>query len=567
MDVAERLATISDRMEELGYSTAQQAEVLKAFGIRGQEMLSLFEGGGKSIRQARDDVKAFGVAVSQIDGVKVEQANDAWTTAMLLFKGIGNQVAVELAPLVKQLGDDFAAAGRELKGFGETIQAGVLAAVRAWGTFSSEIYQFRLDWDENVAHLLDGINKITAGFNSINLAKGLTGEIPQIEHSFGKLRERIGAPPSTEDWDRWFGLIKLKAEMNAADVAAARNKMLGGNGPKTDPLTEEERKQQEQKFLEFQRSLANEDAALGIHREQQLAKLAEFQAKQIGTAAEHAAARLAIEEKYQKDRADLIFAKLEEGVATEQEILLRKHEQQLAAIAEFENNRTITENAAAELRRKYAQKIALDMAQIQARQYSQLAGIVDTAMGHISQVIGDEGGAAFELMKGISIATALVKGYEAVLERVRGRRRDRRSVRACDRHGLRRGRRGRRRRADRLDCGDEAWRRRWCRSVVANRFGRRRWLQRLPVPPRAAVAEARRPCLCRASTAQRCSRAMLCACSPAACSSSSVTAARSSWPDGSREAPSCRSSSPTTWCSRRRQRSTRTIRLWVGATS
>jgi hypothetical protein len=418
LDVSERLAVISDRMQELGYTTAQQADVLKAFGVRGQELISLFEGGGESIRQARNDVRAFGVAVSDIDAVKVEQANDAWTTARLIITGIGNQLAVTLAPLIKHVAERFADAVRESGGFGELIQSVVRRAIVAIGYLPTAIYDIRFAWASFIKFF--DVSMTDTVLNGMRLAAMfMTGKwippLTKVRDTAAEVRQELGERPDPEAWGTWFDEISRKAAESAKKVSDERKKMLGTEGPKTDPLTEEQRKQQQEKFLDFQRSLATEDAALTIHRDQQLAKLAEFQAKEIGTAAEHAAAKLAIEEKYRTDLNNLVFAKLEEGVATEQELLLRKHEQQLAAIAEFENNRTITENAAAELRRKYAEKAALDLKMIQARQYSQLAGVVDTAMGHIREVVGDQGGAAFEVMKGISMATALVKGYETVL--------------------------------------------------------------------------------------------------------------------------------------------------------
>ena len=43
LPVDERLAVLADRYQALGYSTAQQADSLKQLGIRGQEMISLFQ--------------------------------------------------------------------------------------------------------------------------------------------------------------------------------------------------------------------------------------------------------------------------------------------------------------------------------------------------------------------------------------------------------------------------------------------------------------------------------------------------------------------------------------------
>jgi hypothetical protein len=238
--------------------------------------------------------------------------------------------------------------------------------------------------------------------------------LEEMRASWNRAKESAGEPPDPQAWGRFYDDMVKRSQEAAQKVMEARKNTNKGN-PNVDPLSEDQRKQLELKFVQLQKSLATESAALDYWRQEELLKLKEFEDKKIGTAQERSAARLAIETKYQKDRADLIFSKLEEYTATENDILAKKHADQLRTIGEFEAARTITETQAAELRRKYAEKQALDVLQLQAKQYSGLANIVDTAMGQISQIIGKEGGAAFEIMKAISVATAVVKGFEATV--------------------------------------------------------------------------------------------------------------------------------------------------------
>lgn len=165
----------------------------------------------------------------------------------------------------------------------------------------------------------------------------------------------------------------------------------------------------------LRQAVASEDEALQVRMERQAKQIETFEAKKLLTESEALELRVDVLDKFERDRSELVFSRLEQGVMTEAEILQRKHEQQLEMLDQFEKSKTITVEQAENLRRKIQAKSALDVMRAQAAQYSQLAGIVDTSMSQISQIMSKEGGAQFEIMKAISMATALVKGYEAVL--------------------------------------------------------------------------------------------------------------------------------------------------------
>lgn len=421
LPVNERMAALADKFKELGYNTAQQADALKQLGVRGQELISLFEGGGDQIREAAKDVEAFGVATSDIDAATVEAANDAWTTARLLLTGIGNQLAVNLAPIIKQIGDDFADAGRETHGFADAIEGGVRQGVLLFGKLQSSIQQNRIEVDEFIADVIRLFDNV-AGLTPRLLA-GLSGNLltaadlgfREIEHNFGQLRSKLGPPANDADWEAWLTSIKQKAREASEQVVAERKKANAGSADTGDGMSDSERKAQQDKLDRLKRSIASEDEQLRMARDEQLRDLDEFLQKKIIKESEAAGIRLQIEDKYRKDLAELVRSKLEESVATEDELLANKYAKQLADLQTFENNKTITVEQAEALRRKIQDKARLASIQLQAAQYSALAGIVDSSMSEISSLVDSEGNKQFAIFKAISVATALVKGYEAVV--------------------------------------------------------------------------------------------------------------------------------------------------------
>lgn len=421
LPVNERLATLADRFKALGYNTAQQADALKQMGVRGQELLSLFEGGGDGIRDATKDVEAFGVAVSDIDAATIESANDAWTTARLVLTGIGNQLAVTLAPLIKEIGDRFADAGRETHGFSDAIGQGVKLGVMGFAQLQQAIYKNRVELDEMGADAVNLFNNV-AGFIPRTIEKITGGAVSaasvgykDIEHNFGKLRSTLAAPPSEEDWDKWWQGLRDKSAEAAKKVVDERKKVNSGSADTGDGLDDSQRKALQDKLDRLKKSISAEDEQLRMQRDEQINEINDFEKKKIATTEQANALRLAIEDKYQTDLQALKASKFEDSVAAEDELLAKRYEKQLADLQKFEDAKTYTFEEASALRAKIEQKYKRDSIQLQAAQYSALASIVDSSMGDITSLVGEEGDKQFSIFKAISAATALVKGYEAVV--------------------------------------------------------------------------------------------------------------------------------------------------------
>lgn len=418
MGADQRFATIADRIQQMGFNGSQTADILRQLGIRGGEFATLMMKGGDEIRKAAKDLEDFGVKLNDVDAKKVEIANDAMTTLGYVVKGVGNQMAVALAPAIQAVSEYLSDASRNSGGFKSAIQTAVDISVRAFGMVRREIYLTRVGFDEMIGDFLDGWDA-AAGAIPKFLSK-VTGLTPQqlgfepINKSWGKLRQNLEAPPSSEEWDKWWENYKKKAN-EAAQVAVDAARNAGKNAPQGEYLSAQERKQLEEKFQRLQQAIAKEDEALKLQQQKQLKDLEEFYKKGVITKQQYDTTKLQIEEAHQDKMRALILSKLEEGILTEQELLTRKHALQMQAITDFENNKTITAQQANELRLAHAREHALQMAQITARQYSQLAGIVDTSLGAISGIITDQNSKAFKAMKVISTATALVKGYEAMV--------------------------------------------------------------------------------------------------------------------------------------------------------
>lgn len=322
MDADERIKALSDRMAELGYSTTQTGDTLKQLGVKQQEMRNLFIEGSAAIDETRENLKAWGVLLSDVDAAKVEQAGDAWDRIGAVLTGVGNQIAVRLAPLIQEIAQYIGDAAKEQGGFGAAIDKALSMGIHLYGGLLREIYDVRVSTDEMIGSFLDFFDMI-AGAPPKLLANifGGTAEdygFKPINESFGKLRQNLELPPSDAQWNVWLDNIRKKSE-EAAQAALKARPPAGGDGD--NPMTEARLKAQ----AEFQEDLAKRletlREALLTERETEmqdyaarLVDLKQFHQQRLITAQEYADLRVAVE----RDHAENL-RRIDEEVARNNE--------------------------------------------------------------------------------------------------------------------------------------------------------------------------------------------------------------------------------------------------------
>lgn len=213
MDVDERMAVIADRVQQLGLSGAETADVLRQFGIRNREIVNLLRQGGDAIRNARQEIEDYGLAVDAVDAGAIEAANDALSRVGLVTESVRNALAVELAPVVLEIATRFNDAAREAGGMGDYISNAVQMSVQAIAGLLDKLQQIRIfnqqvvvatrdmelafarfakgTWD-TVSPLFDNMTRqINFILNGLSKIPGM-GDIGQMElFSEGDFMERI----------------------------------------------------------------------------------------------------------------------------------------------------------------------------------------------------------------------------------------------------------------------------------------------------------------------------------------------------------------------------------------
>ena len=397
LDIDQKFGLIADRMKKLNLTAAEQQAVLRDLRIEHATVQNLLENGSKAFSDARNDVIGFGQAISDVDAVKVEMANDAMTSLGEALKGVGIQIAVALAPFIKGLMaqfDEWAKKGDGLKG---TIQSAMDGIISAIGPVADAVALVSLAFRKLFDLIKHEINKVVEGFQA--MADGIRAAIaylpylgPQfaaqaeimkgagiaatdgikaaVDKSVSAIREGLGGKFPSERLQEWVDEVKKSTEEAAQSFLDQQRKQRETAGTTTQLITEEQTKRKEAEQAAAQSSL---DSLLSRLLNAEELEMQSYQRRLSQLVAFYAQGRLSQEEYH---------------------ALLERNE-------EVHNEKMYQAQAAA--------------FQKSQQLWTSLASQVDTLLGNITTAIGAQGKKQFAITKALSVAQAVVKGYEAVV--------------------------------------------------------------------------------------------------------------------------------------------------------
>jgi hypothetical protein len=116
----QRIALIQDRLAELVPEAERAAVASQLFGDRAALVFTRID--TATLRQATQDVRDFGVVVSDEDARQIERTNDAISRLGLIWRGLSNQLAVAAAPALEAVANAMAAVARTTGPLGIAIR-------------------------------------------------------------------------------------------------------------------------------------------------------------------------------------------------------------------------------------------------------------------------------------------------------------------------------------------------------------------------------------------------------------------------------------------------------------
>ncbi|MAJ65205.1 MAG: phage tail tape-measure protein [Alphaproteobacteria bacterium] len=226
----ERVGRINQAIEDFVPAAERAAVAGQLFGEEGSIAISRID--TTTLRQATQDVRDFGVVVSEQDADQIERTNDAISRLGLIWRGLSNQLAVAAAPALEAVADALAAISRSTGPLGQAIRRlfdniGRLASIAA--AFAAFIAGRWVAGMVVAAASVRGLATalvflrgalIRTGIGALIVAAGELiyqfGRLVQATGGFGAALGLLG-DVAAEVWDR-IGLLAgvLKARVSAA---------------------------------------------------------------------------------------------------------------------------------------------------------------------------------------------------------------------------------------------------------------------------------------------------------------------------------------------------------------
>lgn len=229
----EQFAKIAERLNAIQDPAQKTALSMEVFGRSGRAAINMLEGYNEALANASEFNRTFGITLSQAESDSVEAANDAVGRLSLAFEGLGNRLAVIVAPALEATANgflDLAAAmfGAEQTGlkffntvsnyqavmenFGSVEAAAALAG--GWAELEAILSQSNAkEVLDDLAYAYDDLRTKTGQATS-----AMAGDIIALADEYPVLSQALQEMSNHADEMS----AKLEEALNAGDVEAAR---------------------------------------------------------------------------------------------------------------------------------------------------------------------------------------------------------------------------------------------------------------------------------------------------------------------------------------------------------
>src|SRR6056297_1445747 len=135
----QRVGAINAAIEDFVPAAERAAVAGQLFGEEGSIAMARID--SATLRQATEDVRDFGVVVSEQDAAQIERTNDAISRLGLIWRGLSTQLAIAAAPALEAVAEAMAAVARTTGPLGQAIQ-GLFANIGRLASIASAFAAF-----------------------------------------------------------------------------------------------------------------------------------------------------------------------------------------------------------------------------------------------------------------------------------------------------------------------------------------------------------------------------------------------------------------------------------------
>lgn len=103
LDPGKQFELIADRIDKIEDPTTKAAVAMRIFGKSGAQLIPLFRGGSKSIRELRKEARSLGLSISKKEAKAAADFTDAWNRVTRSLKAVTFAIGSSIAPALTNL--------------------------------------------------------------------------------------------------------------------------------------------------------------------------------------------------------------------------------------------------------------------------------------------------------------------------------------------------------------------------------------------------------------------------------------------------------------------------------
>ena len=263
----EALQAYYDALEQANLGQKEMTFYLEAMASDTTALIPLLKNGGKGFADAASEAEKLGVVLSEIDVLKITEANSEISKSAQVIEGVAKRVTARMAPIVSGFSGMFLDAARESDGFASVVDGAFDAIVAGAGfgmdavegvrrtfviagqaaaTFALAIQRDSISIAKAILDLpVDAVNTLIEGLNSlpyVNLevvspgqfSKAMEREInlaaEAVEAGKQAMNETLMAPLPSEAFKQFVEEAQAASQEAAEALAATGMIGLGGSG-------------------------------------------------------------------------------------------------------------------------------------------------------------------------------------------------------------------------------------------------------------------------------------------------------------------------------------------------
>lgn len=122
---------LAEALSKVENDTQRTAIAMEIFGRGGRDVINMLEGFGEKVEEARAFNDKFNITLSRVDASKIEEANDTFARLGAAMGGLGNTMAVAVAPVITAVSNALLDAGVDGQTFSRFVSEGMEVAAKA----------------------------------------------------------------------------------------------------------------------------------------------------------------------------------------------------------------------------------------------------------------------------------------------------------------------------------------------------------------------------------------------------------------------------------------------------